>query len=254
MDDTQGYLEYSFLEENKKKPIRDVVKRSDWQKLRESFKGTWMKTPEANCKKLRAFLGNIKFTEDDKLRIVMNYLTGTGFRTGRIKHKCIQSIRDDVSAEIKRRKSSPVSEGLTVKLNEILQEKIQAIIADDEIRLFDLDAQEHDLLEQFVNDSHLNVTSMQLSPREAQKVLQGEEVLIIRYQRDQDRYEQNREYNAQGLDGEELGFKIQTTKVFQSTIDELQKRGAKNELIDRMYEKGSFPDDQVDLIRIRKVQ
>jgi hypothetical protein len=36
----------------------------------------------------------------------MNYLTGTGFRTGRIKHPCISKIRASISAEMKRRKFS----------------------------------------------------------------------------------------------------------------------------------------------------
>ena len=50
------------------------------------------------------FLGSLRNTSDEKLRIVMNYLTGTGFRTGRIKHSCISNLRGQISAEIKRRK------------------------------------------------------------------------------------------------------------------------------------------------------
>ncbi len=41
----------------------------------------------------------------DKLNVVMNYLTGTGFRTGRIKHSCIQIIRTQISMERKKRKA-----------------------------------------------------------------------------------------------------------------------------------------------------
>jgi hypothetical protein len=87
-----------------KKPMRELVKRDDWQKVRESLLKKWKTDPKGNCAKLRKFLGNIKTTEDDKLYIVMNYLTGTGFRTGRIKHECITKLRAEISVEMKRRK------------------------------------------------------------------------------------------------------------------------------------------------------
>jgi len=86
------------------KKIKDLVKRKDWQKLRESLKGKWSEDPEGCIRKLRSWLGNIRSTEEDKLRIVMNYLTGTGFRTGRIKHTSISKLRAEISVELKRRK------------------------------------------------------------------------------------------------------------------------------------------------------
>lgn len=89
----------------KQKPIKHIVKRNDWQKLRKSFIGTWNKTPQKNIKELRKWLGPVKKTEKEKLRIVMNYLTGTGFRTGTIEpHPSIQLLRDEISEELKRRK------------------------------------------------------------------------------------------------------------------------------------------------------
>ena len=89
---------------NDKKPMSEIVKRQDWQKLRQELKGTWSSDPEGNVKKLRRWLGNLKICEYNKLRIVMNYLTGTGFRTGRIKHETISQLRADISVEMKRRK------------------------------------------------------------------------------------------------------------------------------------------------------
>jgi len=86
------------------KKISDIVKRKDWQKLRESLKGKWSEDPEGCIKKLRSWLGNIRTTQEDKLRIVMNYLTGTGFRTGRIKHISISKLRAEISVELRRRK------------------------------------------------------------------------------------------------------------------------------------------------------
>lgn len=88
----------------KKNPIREIVKDPKWQKVRESLIGKWANDPEWCCQQLRQFLGNLSSTSEDNLRIVMNYLTGTGFRTGRIKHQCIQKIRDDISNELRTRK------------------------------------------------------------------------------------------------------------------------------------------------------
>ena len=92
-----------YLTEAKKKPIRDIVKDPKWQKVRTGLLGQWKKKPEWCCKQLRSYLGPISKASDDQLRIVMNYLTGSGFRTGRIKHACIQKIRDSISKERKSR-------------------------------------------------------------------------------------------------------------------------------------------------------
>ncbi len=87
-----------------KTAMRDLVKDPDWQKLRQSLVGTWKLTPEQNVKKIRKYLGPIRKTENRKLTIVMNYLTGSGFRIGRISHPSITKLRKEVSNEIKRRK------------------------------------------------------------------------------------------------------------------------------------------------------
>ncbi len=88
-----------------KQPMSEIVKDPDWQKVRKSLINQWRKRPDWCCQKLRKYLGPISKTEDKKLVIVMNYLTGTGFRTGVIKHPCINKIRDQISMEIKKRKA-----------------------------------------------------------------------------------------------------------------------------------------------------
>ena len=87
-----------------KTAMRELVKDPEWQKLRESLVGTWKTTPEQNIKRIRKYLGSIRKTENRKLTIVMNYLTGSGFRIGRISHPSITKLRKEVSDEIKRRK------------------------------------------------------------------------------------------------------------------------------------------------------
>ena len=86
------------------KTMKELVDRKDWQDLRKSLVGTWNKTPEENVKKLRKFLGDIEKCENEKLLIVFNYLTGSGFRTGKINHPDIDKLRKDIMIEIKIRK------------------------------------------------------------------------------------------------------------------------------------------------------
>ena len=87
-------------------PRNGLVRSSQWQVVRKSLLGQWMKRPQWCCAQLRKYLGPIGTTSTDKLNVVMNYLTGTGFRTGRIKHPCIQNLRNQISAERKRRKGA----------------------------------------------------------------------------------------------------------------------------------------------------
>jgi len=85
------------------KDIREVVNREDWQSLRKTFLNTWKKTPVENVKKLREFLGFIKNAENDKLRIVHNYVTGSGFRIGIISHPEIDILRNEIREERRKR-------------------------------------------------------------------------------------------------------------------------------------------------------
>lgn len=85
---------------------RNVLVRSDsWQAVRKNLLGQWMTRPEWACGQLRSYLGPVGSASTDKLNVVMNYLTGTGFRTGRIKHSCIQTLRTQISMERKKRKA-----------------------------------------------------------------------------------------------------------------------------------------------------
>jgi hypothetical protein len=92
--------QYSFLLETK---IQELVKDEEWQKLRSSLVGTWKTNPERNCKLLKQYLGDIHTCEYKKLRIVLNYLTGSGFRIGIIKHPCIDSLRNEIKSELNKR-------------------------------------------------------------------------------------------------------------------------------------------------------
>ena len=94
--------QYSFIQESK---ISELVKDPEWQALRSSLVGTWKTYPERNCQLLRNYLDNLSECSIEKLRIVMNYLTGSGFRMGIIKHPCISQLRKDISVEMKRRKN-----------------------------------------------------------------------------------------------------------------------------------------------------
>lgn len=86
-------------------PRNKLVKDPGWQSVRKSLLGKWAQDPKGSCARLRSYLGNVSSTSNDKIKVVMNYLTGTGFRTGRIKHPCITALRTQMSSEIKKRKA-----------------------------------------------------------------------------------------------------------------------------------------------------
>jgi hypothetical protein len=86
-------------------PKNKLVRDDTWQAVRKSLLGQWKEHPEQCCSKLRIYLGAISTTDNDKIRVVMNYLVGTGFRTGTIKHPCISALRTQMSSETKKRKA-----------------------------------------------------------------------------------------------------------------------------------------------------
>jgi len=86
------------------KSMKQLVNNPEWQGVRKSLLGQWKSNPVWCCLKLKHYLGPVQTASDDKLRIVMNYLTGSGFRSGTIKHSCITVLRAQISAERKKRK------------------------------------------------------------------------------------------------------------------------------------------------------
>ena len=86
-------------------PKNILVRSPAWQAVRKSLLGTWKEKPEWACSQLRKYLGPISKASNDKIKVVMNYLVGTGFRTGTIKHPCITKLRTQLSSEIKKRKA-----------------------------------------------------------------------------------------------------------------------------------------------------
>lgn len=86
-------------------PKNKLVSSDEWQAVRKSLLGNWKEKPEWCCSQLRKYLGALNKTSNDKIKVVMNYLVGSGFRTGRIKHPCISTLRSQMSSEIKKRKA-----------------------------------------------------------------------------------------------------------------------------------------------------
>jgi hypothetical protein len=91
------------------KPISEIVKDPEWQKTREKMLGMWKDRPNWCLSQIRHYIGNIHSCDIDKLRITMNYLVSSGFRTGvisSIKNPPIAKLRAEISAELKKRKYS----------------------------------------------------------------------------------------------------------------------------------------------------
>jgi len=86
-------------------PKNKLVRSPEWQVVRKSLLGQWKERPEWCCSQLRRYLGPISSTSKDKIKVVMNYLVGSGFRTGKIKHPCISSLRTQMSMERKKRQA-----------------------------------------------------------------------------------------------------------------------------------------------------
>jgi hypothetical protein len=76
--------------------IRRVVADPEWQRLRASMVGTWMGFPYYNVARLRKYLG--AWDDPMRLRRVLNYLTGSGFRSGAIQHAVVTALRNEVRA------------------------------------------------------------------------------------------------------------------------------------------------------------
>jgi len=85
--------------------IQDLINADkEWQKLRDSLRGTWKEHAEENVRKLRSYLGSVQSASNEKIAIIMNYLTESGFRIGIISHPEITKLRKELSEEIKDRK------------------------------------------------------------------------------------------------------------------------------------------------------
>lgn len=78
--------------------IQDIVKLPEWQKLRASLVGTWKHTPQENVKRLKKFMGSKPWNKR-KIRIMINYLTGSAFRIGIVQHPDITRLLNDVKRE-----------------------------------------------------------------------------------------------------------------------------------------------------------
>jgi len=84
--------------------IRDIVNLPEWQVLRASFVGNWKKNSDKCLKELKEFGGDLKILSNRRLRIIQNYVTGSGFRIGIISSPDIISYTQEVKNEVQRRK------------------------------------------------------------------------------------------------------------------------------------------------------
>lgn len=85
--------------------IKDIVALPEWQTLRESFVGKWKSQPDENLSMLKEFAGNLETLSNRRLRIVQNYVTGSGFRIGVISSPEILKFIEEVRSEVIQRKS-----------------------------------------------------------------------------------------------------------------------------------------------------
>lgn len=85
---------------------KKVVDLPEWQEIRVSLLGKWKLDPIGNLNKLKKFLGPITTTTNRKIRIIHNYITGSGFRLGIIKFPELEKFQNDVRNEVARRREN----------------------------------------------------------------------------------------------------------------------------------------------------
>jgi hypothetical protein len=78
-------------------------RNTDWSEVRKKLVGTWIKEPQWACGQLTEYFGSIKKGTTEKLRIVLNYLRSEKLGNGQITHSCINTMRTQISMELKRR-------------------------------------------------------------------------------------------------------------------------------------------------------
>jgi hypothetical protein len=87
--------------------VKEIVKDPSWQKVRKNLIGNWKERPNWCVAQLRKYIGSVQSADEKKLKIVLNYLTGSGFRSGKISSRdnpSIPKLRAEISAELKKRK------------------------------------------------------------------------------------------------------------------------------------------------------
>ncbi len=80
--------------------IKELVNDKKWKILRYSLIGQWKKAPQYCCIQLKNYLGKLNKTSTKKLRIVKEYLSKNSFRTGGLRHSCINKLRVQISNEL----------------------------------------------------------------------------------------------------------------------------------------------------------
>jgi len=103
--------------------IQKIVDDKDWQKLRESFLGTWKKTPKENVKKLREYLKSGSGSEELRYVRVYNYVTGTVFRSGIIKSVEVTKLKKEVVGKLDGFKNLKENDDL----DQMIKDKIKRI-------------------------------------------------------------------------------------------------------------------------------
>ena len=89
-----------------KKDIRYWTDDPEWQKIRLDLIGKWRDNYDYCIGRLEKYINDVTKASDGHLCRVYNYLTGSGFRTGRIPLNArAEKLKDLVSAEIAKRSS-----------------------------------------------------------------------------------------------------------------------------------------------------
>lgn len=80
--------------------LKEIVRDIEWQRIRESFLGTWKTQAVENVRTLRNYLGDISklHPDDPKFVRVYNYIACSGFRSKKIQHPDVTKLHHELKA------------------------------------------------------------------------------------------------------------------------------------------------------------
>lgn len=139
------------------------------------------------------------------------------------------------------------------RLAPIIEKKIDGYIKDNEFIIMEANERERDVLLNLIEQNGLSSTALRLSDEEAQKAYDGEVVTVVKFGEEQGKYTQSADYNVEKVDGTPTDLQVRVVKLIPSNLAHIERLGHHPHKVQQMYESGMFPDDKVDILKLRMI-
>lgn len=135
----------------------------------------------------------------------------------------------------------------------IIEKKIDGYIKDNEFILMEANEQERDVLLNLIEQHSLSSTALRLTDEEAQKAYDGKTVTVVKFGEEQGKYTQSADYNVEKIDGTPTDLRVRVVKLIPSNLRHVERLGLHPAKVQQMYDTGMFPDDKVDVLKVRMI-